>query len=135
MDSVAPGEVPRTLVKHLAVERFPLRDVFLRVDERKNRAGNNRDIGAADDLEQAQGVLHLLVAPGVTGKHGDTQDVRFRRIDQGENGLHVGATGAGAVLIDDDLAFGLSRRDAGEQTAEQEGDKCAASPGARRNSS
>ncbi len=107
MDGMAMGEIPCALIDDFAVERFPLGDVLLGTDERKDGAGNDRDIRAADDFHQAKGVLNFFVAPGVAGEHGDAEDIGFWRIYERENRLQIGAAGASGVLIDDDFAFAL----------------------------
>ena len=119
----------------LAVERFPLGDVFLGIHERKDGAGNDWDVGAANDFEQAQGVLNFFVAPGVAGNHGDAKHVGIRRIDERENGLHVGAAGPGAVLINDDFAFGLGSSHRCKYAGENKDQDGAAAHGERENSS
>jgi len=78
MDGVALGVIPSALVDDFAVERFPLGDVLLAVDERKRCPGNDRNVRAADDLQEAQRVLHFFVAPGVAGEDGDAKDFRIR---------------------------------------------------------
>ena len=102
------GKIPRALIDQLAVNRLPLLHVLFAVNQRKFRAGNHRDIAAADDLHQAQRVLDFLIAPGVAGEHGDAEDVGVRGIDQGEDRLHVRAAGTGGVLVNDYFAFRLS---------------------------
>jgi len=107
VDGVTLGIVPCALVDDFAVERFPLGDVLLAVHQREGGAGEDGNVGAADDLEEAQGVLDFFVAPGIAGKDGDAENVSVRRIDERKDGLHVGAAGAGGVLVDDDFALGL----------------------------
>src|SRR5580700_5498036 len=111
---VMAREIPGALVDDLAVKRFPLSDVLLGIDERKNGARNHRNVRAANDFEQTQGVLYFLVPPGVAGEYGDAKNIGLRRIDQSEDGLHVRSTGSGAVLINDHFAFGLGYTDGGE---------------------
>lgn len=65
MDRMTLGVVPRALINDFAVERFPLSDVLLAVDQRKSGAGQDRNVGAADDLQEAEGVLNLFVPPGM----------------------------------------------------------------------
>ena len=62
-------------------------------------------------------MLDFFVAPGVACDHGDTENVRLGRIDQREQRLHIGAAGAGTILIDYDFAFllGAERRSGGQK--------------------
>ncbi len=75
MDRMLFCIVPRTLVDNLSVKRLPARDVLFTVDKGKDGARNNGNVGAADDLEKSQCVLHFFVAPGVAGKDGNAEDV------------------------------------------------------------
>ena len=94
VDTVAPGKIPCALVKDLAVERFPLGDVFLGANQRKYRSGNHRDVRAANNFHKPQSVLHFFIPPVVAGENGDAKNIGFRRIDNRKNGLHVGAARA-----------------------------------------
>jgi hypothetical protein len=111
---VMAREIPGALVDDLAVKRFPLSDVLLGIDEGKNGAWNHWNVRAANDFEQAQGVLHFLVPPSVPAENGYAKDISLRRIDKREDGLHIRSTGPGAVLINDQFAFGLGYSDGGE---------------------
>ncbi len=51
----------------------------------------------------------FFVAPSVTGDDGDAENIGVGRLHEGEDGLRVGAAGAGAVLVDDNFAFFLGR--------------------------
>ena len=112
VNGVALGEIPGALISDLAVERLPARDEFLAVDEREGGAGDDGNVGASDNFEQAQSVQDFFVAPGIARDDGDAEDFGVRRLHDGEDGLHVRAAGAGAILVDDDFAFflGCERR-------------------------
>ena len=79
----------------------------------KRGAGHDRNIGAAHDFEQAQGVRYFFIAPRSplttvmpsTSTCGDW-------ISSSER-LHVAAAGAGAVFVDDDFAAGLRGAEGG----------------------
>ena len=51
----------------------------------------------------------FFIAPSVTGGDGDAENIGVGRLHEGEDGLRVGAAGAGAVLVDDNFAFFLGR--------------------------
>jgi len=51
----------------------------------------------------------LFVPPLVAGDYGDSEDLDLWRLEHYEQGLQVTAAGAGAILIDDDLAARLCR--------------------------
>src|SRR5579862_3028290 len=102
------GIVPRALIDELAVERFPARDEFLAVHQWKCRAGNHRNVRAADNFEQAQSVLDFFVAPGVSGDNSDAENVGFGRLDQREYGLRASPARAVAIFVNYDFPFFLS---------------------------
>jgi len=52
-------------------------------------------------------MLDFFVAPRVTGNNGDPQHIGTGRLDQGEDGLRVGAAGSGAIFVDDQFALFL----------------------------
>jgi len=64
----------------------------------------------AGQLEHAQGVLRLLIAPCVAGDHGDAEHLHIRGLEQRQNGHLVRAAGPGAVLIDEHKALLRRRR-------------------------
>ena len=75
VNGVAGGEIPGALINDLAVHGFPATDVFLGIDEREGGAWHDRNIGAADNFHQAQGVLDFFGEPSVAGDDGDAEDV------------------------------------------------------------
>jgi len=89
-------------------------------DEGEDGSGDDGDIGAADDFDEAEGAGDFFVAPLVAGDDGDTEDFDLGGLEEDEEGLHVAAAGAGAVLVDDDLAAGLG---GGEGGCYEEGKK------------
>ena len=123
MDGIALRVIPSTLINEFAVKFFPTGDIFASVDERKDGAGDDGNVGASDDFEQAESVKDFFIAPGVTGEDGDAEDFGVWRVDEGEDGLHVGAAGACGVLVDDDFAFGLRGESGGQESCEQRADE------------
>src|ERR1700722_104456 len=107
MYGMATGIVPRALIDELAVERLPARDKFLAVNQRKSGAGNYRNVGAADNFEQAQSVLDFFVAPRVPGDDGNAENVGLGRLDQRQDGLRASPAGAVAIFVNYDLPFFL----------------------------
>ncbi len=107
---VPPREIPRTLVHNFSIKRFPLRNIFFAVHQRKSGARHHRNIGAANNFKQAQGVLHFFIAPRITGQNRDSQNIRVRRIYQRQYGLHIRTARPGAILINDHFAFSLRIR-------------------------
>jgi hypothetical protein len=87
----------------------------VRADQRENSSWDYGDIGASDDFEEAEGAGDFLVAPLVAGDYGDAEDFDLWRLEEDEKGLHVAAAGAGAVLVDDDLAAGFGGGKGGEE--------------------
>ena len=69
------GEVPRAIVDEFAVGFFPRSRGGGRGDERHLGAGDNRDVGAANDFEKAERVMHLLIAPMVARRHTDAENL------------------------------------------------------------
>src|SRR5260370_139437 len=76
-------------------------------DERKRRAGHYGNVGASDDLQEAKRMRYFFVAPLVSANHRDPKHLDLRGLDHHEQGLQIAASGAGAVLVDDDLAARL----------------------------
>src|ERR1035437_4250873 len=114
--AVAGGAlIPCTHVYDVAVEFLPEFGFLLRPQQGKCGAAHDRHFGAAHQFQQAKGVRHLLITPGVAGDHGDPQDVHIWRLKQDEDGHHVRPTWSGRVLVDDDVAFVLREQAPGEQ--------------------
>jgi hypothetical protein len=106
---LSPGSEPA----HFAVEGGRKQSLLFGADQRKDGPGNDRDIGAADEFEHAEGVLGLLIAPGVAGDHGDAEHLDVGRLQEDHHRHLVGAAGAGAVLIDQDETLLRTGRVAG----------------------
>jgi len=106
---VPPTIIPGAGVSDLAVTLLPELGLFSSANKGKLGAGDNGDVGASDDLQEAQRVRDFLVAPLIAAHHGDAQDFHLRRLNQHEQGLHVAAAGARAVFVDDDFAAGLGK--------------------------
>jgi hypothetical protein len=65
-------------------------------------------------------VQDFFIAPSVTGNDGDAEDFGIGRLHEREDGLGVGAAGAGAVLVDDNFAFFLGSEGRGDNGKNQE---------------
>ena len=72
--------VPRTLVTHHAVEFLPALNLFLVVDQRKNRARIDLDSGVPREFQHAQRVRNFFVAPLIAADDGDAQSLNLRRL-------------------------------------------------------
>jgi len=86
-------------------------------DEGEDGAGDYGDVGAVDEFEHSQGVLDLFRLPRVAADHGDAEDADLRGLEQDHHGHLVGAAGAGAVLIDEDEALGVTSQGGQEKRA------------------
>ncbi len=75
---VPPAVIPRARESHFAEALLPYLSFFAPPHQWENRPGHDRNIGAAHDFEQAQGVRHFLVAPLVSADHRDSQDFDLR---------------------------------------------------------
>ena len=115
--------IPRALINNFAVNLFPARHLLFRIHEREHGARNHRHIRPADNLEQPQRVQHLFIAPGIAGKHGNAENIRLRRVQNRQHGLHIRPAGPSAVLIDDHLALRLRRGGRREERRERRGKK------------
>jgi hypothetical protein len=80
---------------------------FVSANQRERRAAHYGNVGASDDFEQAQSVRYLFVAPLISTDHRDSKHLDLRGLDHYEERLQIAAAGAGAILVDDDLAARL----------------------------
>ena len=92
--------VPRAQVSLLAVERFGQPRLFLCPDEGKDRSARHGYVGVAGQLQHAQCMQRLLVAPGIAGDDGDAENCHVRSLKQRHDRHLIGAARTGAVLID-----------------------------------
>src|ERR1700722_14785073 len=99
--------VPGSLVADFAVEALPALDQLHAIDQRIDGAGNDGNVGSADQLEHSQRVRHLFVAPHIAADHRDAEDFNFGRLQEDEDRLLVGSGGAARVLINDHFALCL----------------------------
>ncbi len=104
---VPPAIIPRAGIGHFSVALLPLLRFLAAADERKRRAGHYGNVGASDDLQEAKRMRYFFVAPLVSANHRDPKHLDLRGLDHHEQGLQIAASGAGAVLVDDDLAARL----------------------------
>ncbi len=112
---------PRAEPRDFAHDRFHEACLFLGADEREDGAAGYGNIGVAGQLQHAQRVQGLFVAPSVTGDHGDAQHPHIRRLQQRQHGHLIGAAGAGAVLIDQNQPLlRRAHRDASQRNERQE---------------
>src|SRR3981081_2860820 len=99
---VPPAIVPGAGVGHFSVALLPLLRFFVSANQRKHRARDHRNVGAANDFEQAKSVRHLFVAPLVSTDYRDPKHFDLRRLDHYEESLQIAAAGTRAILVDDD---------------------------------
>ena len=70
-----PAVIPRARESHYAEALLPHLRFFTPPHQWENRSRYDRNVGAAHDFEQAQGVCHFLVAPLVSADYRDSQDI------------------------------------------------------------
>ena len=71
--------------------------------QRKHGAGHDRYIRAPNQFQQSQGVGYLFVAPLVPADNRNPQYFHYRRLNQGQQRLHIANAGPRTILVDDDL--------------------------------
>src|SRR6185369_16595167 len=116
---------PAPFVAEFAIERFPALGFFLGVQQREFCALDDGNVGAAGDFEQAQSALGLFSYPLVAADGGNSKHVKLFRLQENEDGLHVGGGRPARVLIDDDLDLlrlqpggGSQNQNSGQQDSE-----------------
>ena len=87
---------------NFAVERRVEACFVFSANERKHSAFGNGNIGVVGELQHAQRVQGLFVAPGIAGDDGDPEHLHVGRLQKREHGHLVSAAGACTVLIDED---------------------------------
>src|SRR5580700_7715821 len=115
-----PAVVPRTRVRYLAVAILPELRFRAGANEREFGAAEDRNVRAPDDFEQAQGVRQFLIAPLVPARYGNAQHFHLRRLNHGQQRLHIAAARPGAVFVDDDFAAWLGPRGGRRQERERD---------------
>ncbi len=78
---VPPAIVPGAGKGHFAVTLLPELGFFAPAHQREDSSRHHRNIGAADDFEQAQGVRHFFVAPLVSADDRDAQHFNLRETE------------------------------------------------------
>ena len=102
--------------RDFAVERCLHACLLLVADQRKNSATNDGNIGVPGQLQHAQRVQRLFVAPRIAGHHGDSEHLHVWRLKQRKHCHLIGAAGTSAILIDQDQALlSGAHRDAGQK--------------------
>ena len=66
---------------------------------------HDRNVSSPDDLEHAQRVRDFFFQPRIASHNGDAENLSLRGLDQQQDGLLIGSSRPGRVLIDDDLAL------------------------------
>ena len=94
---------------------------LLVADEREDGAASDGNVRVAGELEHAESVEGLFIAPGVAGDDGDAEDLDLGGLEQGEDGHLIGTAGAGAVLIHKDEALLRKAGRYGDGKEEQKG--------------
>jgi len=92
--------IPSALIDNLAVELLPAGDFFFGIDEGKDGAGINLDVGVTSEFEHAESVGDFFVAPLVARDDGNAKDVDVGGLQEEEHGLLVCGGGATSVLIE-----------------------------------
>ncbi len=106
------GEVaPASFVTELAVESFPSLRLFFGIEKRELGALYDRDVSTPGDFQQPQSTLGFFLHPLVAAHRRDAQDVKPVRLQENQNGLHIGRGRPARILIDDD--FDLLRLEGG----------------------
>ena len=98
-----PAIIPGTGERDFSISCLPQKRFLTAMHQRKHGSRHNRNIGAANELQQSQGMRYLFVAPLVSADDGYAQHFHLRRLNQGQQRLHVAAAGPRTILIDDDL--------------------------------
>jgi hypothetical protein len=89
----ATALVPGPGEGHFAVSFLPLLCFVAGADQRENGARHYRNVGAADDFEQAEGVGYFFVAPLVSAHHRNSEDFDLRRLDHHQKRLEIASAG------------------------------------------
>src|ERR1035438_4796343 len=96
---------PRSHPWYGAVLLLPELRVLFPADDSTRGSRPDRDVGAPDDFERAQGMRDFFFEPGVARYHGHTKNLGLGRLDEQQNGLLISSSRTCRILIDDDLAF------------------------------
>ena len=75
---VPPAVIPCARKSHFAEALLPDLGFFAPPHQWENGPGHDRNVGAAHNFEQAQGVRHFFVAPLVSADYRDSQDLDLR---------------------------------------------------------
>ena len=82
----ADRATPRAQPHHVTHQRLLQSGFLLRAHQRKRCAHGDRNVTVPGQLQHAQRVLRLLIAPGVAGHHGDAEHLDLRRLQQRQHG-------------------------------------------------
>src|SRR6266478_901060 len=96
---------PTAFIAELPVESLPAFRLFLGIQQRELRALRDGNISAARDFKQSQRALRFFLYPLIAAYGGNAQNVKLIRLEENQDGLHVGCGRTPRVLIDDDLDF------------------------------
>src|SRR5271163_773199 len=80
---VPPAIIPGAGELDFSVSGLPQEGFVAAMHKREDGSGNDGDIGAADQLEEAESVSDFFVAPLVSADYGDAQHLHLGRLDQG----------------------------------------------------
>src|ERR1700683_2241799 len=119
-----PAVIPRARVGYFSVTLLPGLGFLTAADQRERRSGHNRNVGAADDLQQAQRMRHFLIAPLISAYHRDAKHLYLRRLNQYQQGLHIAAARPRTILVDYDFATGRSGSEGMPDESAQQKDQC-----------
>src|SRR5581483_11106046 len=101
--------IPSTGVSNFPEALLPQLSFVAAADQRKSSTGNDGNIGAPENLEEAECMGDLFIAPLIAADHRRPTNFDLGRLNHHQQGLHVAAAGGGKVFIDDDLAAGLGQ--------------------------
>src|ERR1700686_2914779 len=75
---VPPAIIPGSGVSDFTVTLLPLLRFGSSAHQRKRRTRQNRNVGASNNFEQAQGMRHLFITPLIAADHSDPKHLDLR---------------------------------------------------------
>ena len=100
---VPPAIIPGAGECDFAISCLPQNGFVTAVHQRKYGSGHDRNIGAANQLQQPQSMRYLFIAPLIPADDGDAQHFHLGRLNQGQQRLQIAAARPRTVLVDDDF--------------------------------
>src|ERR1700730_8847395 len=90
---VPPALVPRARVGYFSIALLPELSLVATADQGKRSAGHNRNVGTADDFEQAERMRDFFIAPLVSADHCGSQHLNLWRLNHYQKRLQIAAAG------------------------------------------